>query len=131
VALLAGLEHLTSGEAKLYHVFGNGYAEKVDFLCIGHGAPYATSIAQGLYRPDLSMEKMAEIGIFLSSWVEEIDSSVGGVPDIVFVENNKGIRNMEKTKVKQIYDNAKEVARIWRELLPKAIQDPKILLPKK
>jgi 20S proteasome alpha/beta subunit len=131
VALLAGLEHLTSGEAKLYHVFGNGYAEEVDFLCIGHGAPYATSLAQGLYRSDLSMERMAEIGIFLSCWVEKVDSSVGGIPDVVFVENNKGIKDMEEVKVKQIYENAEEVAKILHELLPKAIQDPKILLPKK
>jgi len=26
-ALLAGLEHLSSGKAKLYNVFGNGYEE--------------------------------------------------------------------------------------------------------
>ncbi len=127
VALLAGLEHLTSGKAKLYHVFGNGYAEEVDFLCIGHGAPYATSLAQGLYQSNISMEEMAEIGIFLSSWVENVDSSVGGVPDVVFVENDKGGKDMERTKVEQIYKNAKEIAKKLPELLPKAIQDPKVL----
>jgi len=131
VALLAGLEHLTSGKARLYHVFGNGYAEEVDFLCIGHGQPYATSLAQGLYRPNLTMERMAEIGIFLTTWVEQVDSSVGGVPDVVFVENDKGIKNMERKKVEEIYNNALEITKKLPELLLKAIQDPKILESRK
>lgn len=130
VALLAGLEYLSSGKAKLYHVFGDGYAEEINFLCIGHGAPYATCLAQGLYKEDLSIEKMAEIGIFLVSWVENVDSSVGGIPDVVFVENDKGIGHMERTKVKQIYENTKRVVKMWTELLPKAIEHPKILTMK-
>lgn len=130
-ALLAGLEYLSSGKAKLYHVFGQGYAEEIDFLCIGHGAPYATSLAQGLYKPNLSMERMAEIGIFLVTWVETVDSSVGGVPDVVFVQDDEGIKSMEGSKVKDIYENAKKITKSWPELFASAIQEPNVLAPKK
>lgn len=130
-ALLAGLENLYSGEAKLYHVLGNGYAEEIRFLCIGHGQNYATSIAQGLYQPNLSLEKMAEVAIFLIGWVENVDSSVGGIPDVVLVEKDKEIKEMEKEKIKKIYDNTKQIAKELPKTLFKAIQDPRILEPKK
>jgi len=126
VALLAGLEHLSSGEAKLYHILGNGYAEKIDFLCIGHGAPYATSIAQDLYHTSLTMEAMAEIAIFIINWVEKIDSSVGGIPDVVFVKNEKGINDMDKAKVEEIYKKASEVTKKLPKFLPQAIQNSNI-----
>lgn len=129
-ALLAGLEHLSRGPAKLYHVFANGYAEQVDFLCLGHGAPYATCLAQGLYQPDLSMERLAEIGIFLTTWVENVDTAVGGIPDVLLVENDKKIRSMEQAKVKKVYDNAKKIAEMWSGLLEKAIANPDILAAK-
>ncbi len=126
-ALLAGLEHLSSGKAKLYHVIGQGYAEEVDFLCIGHGSPYATCLSKGLYKNNLSMERMAEIGIFLVSWVENVDSSVGGIPDVFFVKDEEGITEMEVGKIKEVYDKAKKISNIWQDLLPKAIRDPEIL----
>lgn len=126
-ALLAGLEHLSSGKAKLYHVIGQGYAEEVDFLCIGHGSPYATCLSKGLYKKNLSMERMAEIGIFLVSWVENVDSSVGGIPDVFFVKDEEGITEMEVEKIKEVYDKAKKISNIWQDLLPKAIKDPEIL----
>ena len=127
VALLAGLERLTSGKAKLYHIFGFGYAEEIDFLCMGHGARYATSIAQGLYHQGLIMETMAEIGIFIVNWVEELDSSVGGIPDVVFVKDEKGISNMDKAKVEEIYKKAGVITKKLPKFLPQAIQSPEIL----
>lgn len=127
IALLAGLEHLNSGKAKLYHIFGSGYAEEIDFLCMGHGARYATSIAQGIYHQGLTMETMAEIGIFIVNWVEELDSSVGGIPDVVFVKDEKGIDDMDREKIGEIYKKASEVTKKIPKLLPKAIGNPKLL----
>ena len=124
VALLSGLKNLTSGRAFLYHVFSEGYTEEINFLCIGHGAPYATCLAHDLYRPDLTMEKMAEIGIFVVSWVENVDSSVGGIPDVVFIKDEKGISDMDKDKVKTIYENSKVLAKSWSKLIPKVINNP-------
>lgn len=126
-ALLAGLKDLNSGEAKLYHVVGEGYSEEIDFLCIGHGSPYATCLSKNLYKTDLPIENMAEICIFLISWVEGVDGSVGGVPDVVFVKDNEGIGKMNKSEIKQIYERSKEVGEKWGKILPKAIKDPKIL----
>jgi len=126
IALLAGLKNLSSGEAKLYHILGNGYAEEIDFLCIGHGEPYATSIAQDLYHINLTMEAMAEIAIFIINWVEKLDSSVGGIPDVIFVKNDKGISDMDKAKVGEIYKKADEVTKKLPKFITKAIQNPKI-----
>ena len=64
------------------------------------------------------------------SWVENVDSSVGGIPDVVIVDNDKEIREMEKSKIKTIYDNGKKIAKAWPELLIKAIKDPDILTTK-
>jgi 20S proteasome alpha/beta subunit len=44
--LMGGLEELDKGKAKMYYIHGVGYGEETNFLCTGHGGPYATSIAK-------------------------------------------------------------------------------------
>jgi len=70
------------------------------------------------------MESMAKIGIFLVSWVENVDSSIGGVPDVFFVKDDKGIGSMGEAKAKKAYDNAKEIAYKWSGLLSKIVEEP-------
>ena len=130
-ALAAGLQFLSRGEARLYHVFGNGYAEEVSFLCIGHGATYATSIAQGLYQKTLDMKAMAEIAVFLIGWVSNVDTAVGGIPDVVFVENEKGCSEMNKPEIHKIHEDTQTIAKLLPDLLKRAIKDPLLLVPNK
>lgn len=126
-ALSAGLENLTSGKAKLHHIFGNGYAEKVDFLCIGHGAPYATPLGEYLFKPNLPLEDLIRIGVFLVKWVSNIDTSVGGIPDVVIVKDDEQIKDMDKDEVRAIYKNSEEIAKELPKLLFESLKDPKLL----
>jgi len=108
-AILGGLEHLNSGNAKLYHIIG-GYAEGIRFLCIGHGSYYATSISKFLYERDASVEKMSKMIAFTISWVaEDIDASVGGKPQVLMVKNgNSPVETLADNIVEEMEKKAKE-----------------------
>jgi 20S proteasome alpha/beta subunit len=117
-AILGGLEHLNSGDAKLYHVVG-GYAERIRFLCIGHGSPYATSISKFLYRRDSSVEEMAKMIAFTIAWVaEDIDASVGGKPQVLTVKNqNPSVKMLEDDVVEKLEKKSKEAKNKRRDVL--------------
>jgi hypothetical protein len=59
------------------------------------------------------MEGVAKIGVFLLSWVENVDSSIGGVPDAFFVKDDKEMGSMGEAKAKKAHDNAKEIPYKW------------------
>lgn len=90
-ALMGGLENITTGKAKLYYIPGVGYGEATNFLCTCHGGTYATSIAKFLCRPDLSIKENAHMLAYVISWVsEDVDTTVGGTPQIAMIEDTKG-----------------------------------------
>ena len=115
--LCAGLENLVRGKAKLFHVLPNGYAEEVDFMCMGHGQPYATSVAQGLYHRNITMRQMAEIGVFLVRWVSNVDTSVGSTPDVVFMANDKGYSQLTKKDLDPMCERADRASGQIRQIL--------------
>lgn len=123
-ALLVGLESVRTGKAKLYNIFGVGFGEEVSFLCIGHGSPYATSLGKFMYDQNLSTDEMAEVIVFLISWVkEDLDTLVGGTPDIMLLKDNKsGFTAFERTKINVIEKHVKEMKKkgeLRSYLLPK------------
>jgi 20S proteasome alpha/beta subunit len=64
----------------LYHVQPNGFAEPVKrYRVIGHGEPYGSVFLKGLWRTDITMTQVAELGYFIVKYIErfELDSSVG------------------------------------------------------
>ncbi len=87
--LMAGRERLVSGRAMLYYIHGVGYGEVVEFLCTGHGGPYATSLAKFLLKKDLNVDENAKRIAFIISWVaEDVDVTVGGDPDVVIIRDS-------------------------------------------
>ena len=91
--LMGGLEMLSEGKAVLYYIHSEGYGEKVSFMCSGHGGNYAYSLAKFLYGPrlasKLSVDDVAKRMAFTISWVsEDVDSTVGGNPDVFIVKDN-------------------------------------------
>ena len=117
-AILGGLEHLNSGNAKLYHIIG-GYAESIRFLCIGHGSPYATSISKFLYERDASVEEMSKMVAFTISWVaEDIDASVGGKPQVLMLKNeNPSIEALKDNIIEEMEEKAKEMKQNLKNIL--------------
>jgi hypothetical protein len=84
--LMAGKEKLIYGNATLYYIHGTGYSESVDFICTGHGGPYAMTLAKFLFHRGLCRKEAARRIAFVTSWVaEDVDVTVGGEPDVVIV----------------------------------------------
>src|SRR5262249_51466456 len=57
--LMAGLEEIQSGSAKMYYVYSEGYGETVNFRCTGSGGPYAHTLAKFLHKTGESAEDNA------------------------------------------------------------------------
>jgi len=112
--LMAGREFLTYGKALLYYIHGVGYGEAVDFLCTGHGGPYATSLAKFLLKKDLDVYENAKRVAFIISWVaEDVDVTVGGDPDVVVIKDSEvpttePIERLNETVIKDMKNKAKE-----------------------
>ena len=92
--LMGGLESLTRGLAQVYYVHGVGYGELVTFRCSGHGANYAYSIAKFLCGhpmcENMTSDEVATRIAYTISWVsEEVDSTVGGLPSIAIMKDEK------------------------------------------
>ena len=126
-ALLVGLGSVRTGKAKLYNIFGVGFGEEVGFLCIGHGSPYATSLGKFMYDQNLSIDEMAEVIVFLISWVkEDLDTLVGGAPDIMLLKDNTpGFTELERAKINVVEKHVKEMKKkgeLMSCLLPKRHQ---------
>ena len=55
--------------AILYHVYPEGFAEIVPkYRAIGHGEPFGSIFLKNLWRPDLNMTQVAQIGYFISNY---------------------------------------------------------------
>jgi len=86
--LMAGRERLLTGKAVMYYIHGVGYGEQVEFLCTGHGGPYATTIAKFLLRKDLDCIENAKRIAFVISWIaEDVDVTVGGDPIVAIIRD--------------------------------------------
>jgi 20S proteasome alpha/beta subunit len=86
--LMAGRERLYTGKAVMYYIHGVGYGEQVEFLCTGHGGPYATTIAKFLLRKDLDCIENAKRIAFIISWIaEDVDVTVGGNPTVAIIRD--------------------------------------------
>jgi len=118
--LMAGLEGITKGRALLYFIHGIGYGERVNFICSGHGGPYATSLAKYLLSPELSVEENAKLIAFVISWVsEELDTMVGGRPLIAMIrDEDRSITYLDDDVIDDMMDKAQIAKKELRKLLP-------------
>lgn len=88
--VLAGLENLTVGSAKLYTIFGAGFSE-VPWACLGSGSSYARPFVELLLaQGDLSTKESARAIPALFSLVSNVQTTVGGGVDICIVKDEEG-----------------------------------------
>jgi len=113
--LMAGLDNLSYGKAQLYYIHGEGYGERIDFVCSGHGGPYATSLAKFLLDKKLTVDENAKRTAFIISYVaEDVDVSVGGSPVIAMIKDSEkqpvqeAVRFLEDNIVEKMVTKAKE-----------------------
>ena len=88
--LMAGLESISYGQAKMYYIHSEGYGETVTFRCTGSGGQYATTLAKFLHKETESAEENARRIAFVIHWIsEDVDTRVGGTPQIAMIRNGE------------------------------------------
>ena len=121
--LMGGLENISEGNAILYYIHSAGYGEKVTFRCAGHGADYAYSLAKFLCSAHLASKEstidIAKRVAFVISWIaEDVDSTVGGEPDVFIIrDNNPKIEQLSKKDVDEEIEHSKKTKEGYSNLL--------------
>ena len=88
--VLAGLEDLSRGAAKLYTIFGAGLSD-VPWACLGSGSAYARSIVDLLLtHGDLKAEDVVKAMPSLFSLVSSVQTTVGGGVNMCIVKDGDG-----------------------------------------
>ena len=89
--VLAGLENLTGGSAKLYTIFGAGFSE-VPWACLGSGSSYARPLVELLLAQGyLSTKESARAMPTLFTLVSNVQTIVGGGVDICIINDEQSI----------------------------------------
>jgi len=88
--VLAGLENISSGSARLYTIFGAGFSD-VPWACLGSGSSYARSLvdlllADGSLYVDEAVKTMAP----LFTLVSNVQTTVGGGVDVCRIKDEQG-----------------------------------------
>jgi 20S proteasome alpha/beta subunit len=118
--VMAGLENLSSGPARLYYIYPEGYGEAVTFTCTGSGGPYATTLAKFLHDEGASVEENAKRVAFVISWVsEKVDAYVGGIPQIAMIrDDNQTVSWLEQSEIDRQVTNVDQARKeLWKRLL--------------
>jgi 20S proteasome alpha/beta subunit len=108
--LLAGLSSISAGNAVLYYVHPQGYAEPVNYRCSGHGADYAHSIAKFLFNSTSSCQNNAFLAAFFISWVSgDVDMMAGGEPQVAILKDDTGVDYLSNDLVRQASQRARQL----------------------
>lgn len=88
--VLAGLENISSGNAKLYTIFGAGLSD-VPWACIGSGSSYARPLMDLLLTyGGIGIEEAVKVIPSLFSLVSNVLTTVGGGVDICVIKDGEG-----------------------------------------
>jgi hypothetical protein len=85
---------LDRGEARLYIIGPRGYGERIRFFeLIGHGSPYARTIAMYLLNREklssLSTEETSVRAYACIKWIADgVDDYVSGEPQVIILKDN-------------------------------------------
>ena len=98
--VLAGLENVSSGMARVNTIFGAGFSD-VSWACLGSGSSYARPLVELLLaQGNLSTEEAAKTMPTLFTLVSNVQTTVGGGVDISIIKDEQGIENiMHKDQV--------------------------------
>jgi 20S proteasome alpha/beta subunit len=88
--VLAGLENMSSGAARVYTIFGAGFSD-VPWTSIGSGSSYARPLVELLLtQGNLSTEEAAKIMPTIFTLVSNVQTTVGGGVDIGIIKDKQG-----------------------------------------
>jgi 20S proteasome alpha/beta subunit len=88
--IMAGLEGIKNGPARMYYVHAQGYGEIIRFRCSGSGGTYAHTLAKFLQQENQPAEENARRMAFVIHWIsEDVTADVGGKPHVATLLNDK------------------------------------------
>ena len=89
--VLAGLENINSGIARVYTIYGAGFSD-VPWACIGSGSSYARPLVELLLaQGNLSTEEASKTMPALFTLVSNVQTTVGGGVDIAIIKDEQDI----------------------------------------
>jgi len=98
-------------QVKLNVYNGYGYPEPVNRIeAIGHGKPYGTLFLKKLWKPTMTMEQTAKLGLFIIQFIDEmkLDNSVGYdnqfLPQVVYIPDKQPIVELKSDEVKKFME---------------------------
>ncbi len=93
---------LRTNSAYLFHLHIGGYRQKVkNFDIIGHGAPYALPFLRAVYSPEITMDQVIKLCIFILKLIDkcDVDTTVGGKPQIYQIPDNGDIKEVSEEEI--------------------------------
>lgn len=92
--VLGGLDNLSSGNAKLFTIFGAGLSD-VPWACLGSGSSYARPLVELLLAEGkLSTEEADKTMAPVFSLVSNVQTTVGDGVDVCIVKDNHGVETI-------------------------------------
>ena len=92
--VLAGLENISSGSARLYTIFGAGFSD-VPWACLGSGSSYARPLVELLLADSsLHADEVVKTMAPLFTLVSSVQTTVGGGVDICTIKDEQETGNI-------------------------------------
>jgi len=96
--VLAGLENVDSGVARLYTIFGAGFSD-IPWACLGSGSSYARPLVELLLSDgSLSTKEAAKTIAPLFTLVSNVQTTVGGGVNVCIIKDDQGIGSIVHEK---------------------------------
>jgi len=109
-SLVACLENLSNGKAKLYQLYPNGYMDEIKtYSSLGSSTPLTLPFLKAAYHDNLTLEQAARLAVFIIMYIErfELDRNVGGKPMIALVKHEKGVEFLREEEVDKLVNEIK------------------------
>lgn len=97
-----------SDHASLYHMYSTGFSTEIKtFDIIGHGQPHALPFLKTLYHPEITMDDVVKLCVFILKLIDEekIDFSVGGKPQIFKIPDEGNAKELSEKEIDDLLIN--------------------------
>jgi len=119
-AFIACLQNLSSGKAKLYELYANGYmAEIKTYNSLGSSAPLTLPFLKATYHNNLTLEQATKLTTFIILYIQEfeLDRNVGGKPVIALVKHKEGVKFLNEEEINKLVDETKPLIKTYQNKL--------------
>jgi len=114
--IIGGIDE--NGEVKIYYLTSVlDFAPQLDVK--GHalgGIPqYATYLTHRLYNPEMTVENLINLAVFVISETATQDPKVGGPIRVAIISKDKGFRELDESRINEVIRKNEEAHKMLRE----------------